>query len=373
MRISDFKVERWLNPRCNGVPHNLGSSCVNALTVKEFAELTGQKSEDLLNSIENLDLHYGDFQGLFRLKKAISKLYKNINPELILTSHGGTGANTMVMSAFAEPGKNVVVITPNYQQHYAFPKSIGVEVRELRMTKEDGWLPDLTRLKMLVDKNTCMITMANPCNPTGTYCGESILREIVRIADSVGAYILCDEIYRGLDNFYMPSIVDLYDKGICTSSMSKVFSMAGTRVGWVVTNRREDYEVLENWRSYNTICEGVFDEMIAAICLENKDKILERSRNIVNENRKIVNEWMKVQPHLKIYGDSHSSISFVNYDYDISSKEFGEKAYEAGILVCHGECFEEEKGFRLGYGWDKPEALKNSLEAFGNFLKTLSD
>ena len=67
---------------------------------------------------------------------------------------------------------------------------------------------------------------------------EELLRGIVEIAKSVDAWVLCDEVYRHLtqEDAWSVSIVDLYDKGISVSSMSKVFSLAGLRLGWIATH-----------------------------------------------------------------------------------------------------------------------------------------
>ena len=51
-----------------------------------------------------------------------------------------------------------------------------------------------------------------------------------------------------------------------------MFSMAGTRIGWIICRDREMYEVIKTRRSYNTICCGIFDELVGSIALENYEK-----------------------------------------------------------------------------------------------------
>ena len=199
-----------------------------------------------------------------------------------------------------------------------------------------------------------------------------MLREIGEIAGSVGAYILCDEIYRGLDDDYMASIVDVYDRGIVSSSMSKVFSMAGTRVGWIVTKDKDIYDRIENRRSYDTICDGPFDELMAAMAIENHEKVLERSRQLVRTNRKILDEWLKTQTHLSCTNESFSTTAFITYDFDIATEELCNDIFEKkGLLLCHGGCFEIPKSFRLGYGFGDPEHFREGLRILDEYLKTL--
>ncbi len=369
MRINEFKLEKWLNPRDEGCKYNLGASCVKAFTVKELFDLIGEDCGTFLKEVEEMSLHYGHFFGFRRLLEAISKMYREVTADMILTVHGGTGANNMVITELLEPSDNVVIFMPNYQQHYSIPESMQIETRYIELKEENGYLPDLDELQRSVDSNTKMIIITNPNNPTGAFIEEDMLREIAKIAANVNAYILCDEIYRGLSDDYMASIVDVYEKGIATSSTSKVFSMAGTRVGWVVTRDRSTYERLQNRRSYDTICGGVFDELITAIAFENYEKILRRARQIVRENKAILDKWLDTQPHLSCQYQSLSSTVFIKYDFDIPSDQLCLDIYEkTGVLLCHGDCFEIPNAFRLGFGFGKPEMLKEGLRLLGDYF-----
>ncbi len=371
--IKEFKVETWLNPRDAKCKYNLGASCVKAMSLEELAEISGENKDELTNYFMQTHLHYGEFAGSERLKKAIAGIYtEKITPDMVLTLHGGTGANSTVITGLLEREDNVVAVLPNYQQHYSIPEALGNEVRILHLEKEEDYKINPEKLEKLVDCNTKLITFTNPNNPTGAYMSEDELQPVIEIARKNGAFILSDEIYRGLREDYMPSIVDLYEKGIATSSMSKVYSMAGTRVGWAVVPDEAAYEILFNRRSYDTICNGVFDELMAAICLENNEKILKRSKEIVCSNKAIVDKWLKKQPHLKVYGQTYTSTMLVHYDYEIEVVELCDDIYEkTGVLLCHGDCFEEEKCFRLGFGFGDQTLLKDGLKTLEEYLAKL--
>lgn len=369
MKLDDFKLEQWLNPRAAGCTHNLGASCVKAMTLNELMSCVGLDGGAFLDEIGDMSLHYGQFEGLGRLRSAIAGLFQDASADMVLTVHGGTGANNMAINALVEPTDAVVAITPNYQQHYSIPRSLGAEVRILHLEKESDYEPDLDALRELVDGRTKLITLSNPNNPTGKFLGPETLKRIVEVAETTGAYVLCDEIYRGLDDEYMPSIVDLHERGISTGSMSKVFSLAGTRVGWSVTRCRELTTVLENRRSYDTVCDGPLDELIAAVALENHDKVLARSRRIVRANRRLFDDWLSSRSHLDCSKSSLSTTALVHYDYDAASDALcADVLEEAGVLLCYGDCFEEPKTFRLGYGFDDPEEVAAALDALGSYL-----
>lgn len=372
MYVKDFKLEQWLNPRVDSAKYNLGASCVRAFTLEELFEFIGEDMNEFLKELQKMSLHYGHFFGLDRLLKALSNLYQEATPDMVLTTHGGTGANNMVITELVEPTDNVIAIVPNYQQHYSLPESLGAEVRYLELKEENGYLPDLNELRSLVDGNTKMITLSNPNNPTGAFIEEEMLKEISGIAESVDAYVLCDEIYRGLGDGYMTSIVDVYHKGIATSSTSKVFSMAGTRVGWIVTRDKETYDRLENRRSYDTICGGVFDELLTAIALEHYDKILERSKDLVDESKMVFDKWIETQPYLSCNYEALGTTAFIKYDFDIPSDELCADILEkTGVLLCYGDCFEIPYSFRLGYSFGDPKLLEEGLKVLGDYLADL--
>jgi aspartate/methionine/tyrosine aminotransferase len=373
MRLAEFKLEKWLNPKDPIAEYNLGASCVKALSLEDLFDLIGEDLDGFFNDeLRKMSLHYGHFSGMDRLLQALSTLYTDVSPNNILTVHGGTGANNMVMNELIEPGDNVVAFLPNYQQHYAIPESLGVEVRSLLLRKEDSYLPDIDALRALVDEKTRLITLSNPNNPTGAFIDRDLLAKVAGVAKKVGAFVLCDEIYRGLADEYMTSVVDVYERGIATSSMSKVFSMAGTRLGWVVTNDEKMFDRLENRRSYDTICCGPFDELITAIAMEHSDKILERSKNIVRPNRVILDDWISTQPHLSCANESLGTTAFFTYDYDIETEALCTDIFDkTGVLLCHGGCFDVPKAFRLGYGFGQPEHFRKGLKILGRYLEKL--
>ncbi|MFC8511795.1 aminotransferase class I/II-fold pyridoxal phosphate-dependent enzyme [Streptomyces sp. NPDC057257] len=125
--------------------------------------------------------------------------------------------------------------SPTYQQHYSIPDSHGARVDLRTLREENGWLPDLDELDRLVTPDTKLIAVNNHNSPTGALINEAGLSRIAEIADRVGAWVLCDEVYRGVDqdgDGLTTSIADLSARGISTGSMSKPFSLAGLGLGF---------------------------------------------------------------------------------------------------------------------------------------------
>ena len=313
---------------------------------------------------------YSHIFGSPEFTKGISELYKDINPEDITPTHGAVGANNLTLMTLISREDNMVSVLPTYQQHYSIPESIGADVRILKLKSDNNYLPDIEELRSMVDENTKLITINNPNNPTGSWIPVEMMKEIVEIAKSVNAYVLSDEVYRGIseDGSYMPSIVDLYDKGISVGSMSKCFSLAGLRLGWVATKDKALTALMHERRDYDTISCGVLDDMIASLALQNKEKIFDRNRSILLKNREILDKWVEETEGVEYVKPVAGTTALIDYDIDMPSYDLCKKLIkEKGVLFTPGAAFEMEGAVRIGYAFDS-ELLREGLDKFAEFL-----
>lgn len=241
MNIKPFAVEEWMNAYETGARYNIAETCVDSISLDELFELSGTHKESFLNKLCARRLTYGYIEGSPDLKEGIAALYHTIRPDEIVPTHGASGANHHVFYSLINPGDKVISIMPSYQQLYSIPASLRAKVEILHLKKENSYLPDLEELEEMARGGVKMICLNNPNNPTGALMSSEILKKVVDIAKKSDAYLLVDEVYRHLtqDDEWQPSIVDMYEKGISTSSMSKVFSLAGVRLGWIATHDKD--------------------------------------------------------------------------------------------------------------------------------------
>ena len=371
MFIEPFKVEIWMNEWETRCTYNLAETCVASITIEELLALSGRNEGDL-SELLSMKLTYGDIEGSDRLRTAISKLYANTSIADITITHGTIAANMLVHKGLVERGDHVVSIVPTYQQHYSIPRSIEADVATLSLEASDGFLPDLDRLRSMVTPETKLIAFTNPNNPTGALIERPMLEAIAEIADSVGAYLLCDEVYRGtgqVGDGMVPSIVDIYDKGISTAGMSKVFSLAGLRVGWVVAPKELTHKIMIH-RDYDTISVGMINDHFAAMALENADKVLARSQAITRENLAILDSWIKNQPRVDWVKPRAGTTAMLKLDIPMSSREFCIGLLEkTGVMLTPGDAFDMEGYVRIGYANER-EILEAGLSEMSAYLKT---
>lgn len=369
MKIKPFGVEQWMDLYETKCVYNIAETCVDSLSLRELEELAGIEGV-FSDTLMDMRLTYGEIPGSKTFREGVSSLYKNVNPDNILSTNGAIGANFLALFTLVEPGDEVVSIIPTYQQHYSIPETLGADVKLVSLKKENNFLPNLEELKNAVSEKTKLICMNNPNNPTGALMNEEQLLQIVEIAKTVDAYLLCDEVYRHLnqEDGYFPSIVDLYDKGISTGSMSKVFSLAGLRIGWIVAPA-EVIEQAYDMRHYNMISCGMLDEAIAAKALEHKDKIFERNLGIIRKNIEVLDEWVQNEPHIEYIRPKAGTTALLYYDMDVSSTELCHNMIaEEGLMLVPGDCFDMGKCLRIGYAFSQEE-LTEGLQALSRCLR----
>ena len=374
MKIKEFGVEIWMNDYENTCRYNLAETCVESLTVEQLLEMSG-KRDTILDELLPMKLTYGAIEGSDRLRDNIISLYQKQKRDNILITHGAIGANALVHEALVSPGDRVIAVLPTYQQHYSIPESYGADVHIVKLKEENQFLPDLDELRQLATEGTRLIAINNPNNPTGALMDEAFLEQVVEIARSCGAYLLCDEVYRGTDeegNGFTASVADLYEKGIGTSSMSKTFSLAGLRLGWLA-GPLEVIKAVCIHRDYNTISVGMLDDHFASIALECRDAILERNRHICNTNREMLDAWVAKEPLISYIRPKSGTTALLKYDLDMSSRDFCVGLLEAkGVMFTPGSVLDMEGYVRIGYA-NNPQVLETGLAKVSEYLAELQD
>ncbi|ARN80948.1 aminotransferase [Methylocystis bryophila] len=371
MRIREFGVERWLYHYENDCELNLAETCVEPLTLGELIKIAG-KEDALLGEILPMKLTYGAIDGSERLRANVASLYEKQQAENVLITHGGIGANALVYETLVEPGDRVISVLPTYQQHYSIPESMGAKVDILRLREENAFLPDLDELRGMITPATRLIAFANPNNPTGSLMDRAHLEEIARVARSCGAYVLSDEAYRGTDQHgdgFTASIADVYEKGVSTGGMSKTWSLAGLRLGWIVapvdTLRR-----IQIHRDYNTISVGMLNDLLAAIALENKAAILKRNHEILRAHLALLDAWIAEEPQLSYVKPKSGTTAWLRLGADKPSRDFCVSLLQkTGVLLVPGSALEGEGYVRIGYANNR-DVLIASLAKISAFMRS---
>jgi aspartate/methionine/tyrosine aminotransferase len=360
MKLPDFKTEQWMNVYEGMARLNMTDTCVEPLS---FQELMRMDTDHLLDRVT---MDYGEIPGDTELRKQILSLYQKGKIENITMAQGCLQANEMVMETLLEAGDHVITFTPSYQQFSSLPASIGCQVTEIPLIEEKGWAPAWDQLEEAMRQKVKMIILNNPNNPTGSFLEREDLIRLCSLAQKQGTWILSDEVYRGLHEEEV-SVSDLYERGISTASLSKLFSLAGLRLGWIKASE-ELIHTINVRRDYSIISTGPMVDAMGRIALNHKEELLNRSRSITDANRKVLREYLQEDSRLSCVIPKAGTVCFLKYDAPVKSADLARGILQKdGVFFVPGSCFACESHLRYGLSRD-PEMMKRGLHLLSAYL-----
>jgi len=218
-----------------------------------------------------------------------------------------------------------------------------------------------------------MITVCNPNNPTGYTLTENEMREIAAIADSVGAWIHADEVYRGaeLDGVEIDSFVGYSDRVMVNGGLSKAYALPGLRLGWLV-GPAQTIATAWAYHDYTSITAGILSHTIGEIALspEVRPRILARNRAMLRDNLQLTVDWVAAKGELlRFTPPKAGGMAFMHYDLDINSSELADWLRTAkSVFILAGDCYGMDHFFRIGVGAEK-DYLLAGLERMSGALK----
>ncbi|MCB1803838.1 MAG: pyridoxal phosphate-dependent aminotransferase [Candidatus Competibacteraceae bacterium] len=163
----------------------------------------------------------------------------NVDPlsEIVVTV-GVTGAYSSTLKALLNPGDGVLVMEPYYGYHVHIAKVAGLQTYTLTLTAPDFRL-DEQALREALNPAIRAVVVCTPGNPSGKVFDRAELEIIARVAHEHDLLVITDEIYEyftydGLHHLSPATVGDLYPRTVSMMGFSKVFSITGWRLGYVV-------------------------------------------------------------------------------------------------------------------------------------------
>lgn len=368
MKIPDFKLEEFWKKYEFTSPYLLCCSDAETWTLSELLAIADEDSKKLWYS---LALGYTEPPGHPILRQEIARLYDTVKADGILTFAGAEEGIYCSMRVLIEPGDHVIVIGPCYQSLATLPETFGGEITAIPLKFENEWKLDLEEVKKAFRSNTKLLVLNFPHNPTGTVLDKKVLDGLIALARKNGAYIFCDEVYRYMEvdeTERMPSIADVYEKGISLNVMTKSFGLAGLRIGWLASKDARFLKEVGSYKLYTSICNSAPSEILAIMALRAKDRILERNREIMLKNLSILDAFMKRnQKYLSWNRPQSGTMAVLKLLLPIPIEVFAEDLLDTeGVLIMPGSVFDLPGNFfRIGFG---KRNMANILERFESYL-----
>jgi len=198
------------------------------------------------------------------------------------------------------------------------------------------------------------------------------LNQILDIARKNNLFVFSDEMYHQLvhqPEASIPSICDLYENSVSLWGMAKSFGLAGLRLGWVASHRKDILQKIADFKDYLSICNNAAGEVLSFIALNHKEKFINPNIEKIIRNKKLFAEFAARHPELvEFVQPKAGSTSFVKLKLQMSALDYCESLVQkTGIMMVPSEMFEYgDSHVRIGFG---RENFNEALLVWEKFIK----
>ncbi len=286
---------------------------------------------------------YPDSDGTF-LRKTLSNKFKLDKNRIILGS-GSDQIFELVCKSFLKKGDEVIVPKYSFIIYRIYSKMNGAKVI---YSKEDNFTVSVEDILKKVTKRTKIVFLANPNNPTGTYVKKSDL-QFLRKKLRKNILLVVDDAYFEYvkQKDYLPALrIFKNNKNVVmTRTFSKIYGLAGLRIGWGYGSKDIIYALNKIKPPFNVSRPALF---AASAAIKDNAWLNKEIKHVNKWNKKMFDEFkrMKVETN-----KSYSNFLLVNFDrVNINSSKVFKLLAQTGILVRKMDVYGIKNSLRITIG-----------------------
>jgi aspartate/methionine/tyrosine aminotransferase len=368
MQLKPFLLDAWLDQYEHDIEFNLAASTGPAWTVNDILALADDETR---HRFLNHNLVYGRPAGADTLREAIAEM-QGVPVEAVQVVTGASEALVVLMWLAAEPGANVIIPLPGFTTFSALPQSLGIETRFYRVHRDNGFRIDPDEITRLADSNTKLILVNSPHNPTGATIKDDEMEALHEFAAERGIQLVSDEVYHPIYHGTRTKSAARLPHATVIADMSKSFSIAGVRVGWMIEHDARRRQQYWNARAYFSICNSTTGEILSEIAVRKRDAVLGKTLAAATRNLQLLDRFMaEHRDALDWIRPEGGMTAFPWLVSGENDRAFCQAATEHGILLAPGDCFDAPSHFRLGFA-AAGEDFSKALDRLGTFVKSWS-
>lgn len=368
MQLKPFLLDAWLDQYEHDIEFNLAASTGPTWSVNDILALGDHQTR---HRFLDHKLVYSRPAGADSLREAIAEM-QGVPVEAVQIVTGASEALVALMWLAAEPGANVIIPLPGFPTFSALPESLGLEARVYRVRRENGFRIDPDEIKQLVDSNTKLILINSPHNPTGATIGDGEMEALHDFTAERGIQLVSDEVYHPIYHGRQTKSAARLPYATVIADLSKAFSIAGVRTGWMIEHDARRRQQYWNARAYFSICNTTTGEILSEIAIRKRDVVLGKTQQFATRNLKLLERFM--EEHRDVLGWIPPQGGMTAFPWLVSGandRPFCQAAAERGILLAPGDCFDTPSHFRLGFAAAGDDFSK-ALDRFGAIVSSWS-
>jgi histidinol-phosphate aminotransferase len=188
-------------------------------------------SQLAMAEVNKIDLRKYPLDLYDKLYESLSKYLKVGEKNLLI----GNGSDQIIelLLTFIGSGKRVTLPTPTFSYFVSRCQLHGIKITKIPLLPESNTFE--RRLFMSSAKKSQLVYLCSPNNPTGNQLDRSIIQEILELKDVL---VILDEAYVEFAKYSMTRSVEKYDNLVILRTFSKAFGLAGSRIGYFISNKR---------------------------------------------------------------------------------------------------------------------------------------
>jgi aspartate/methionine/tyrosine aminotransferase len=368
MQLKPFLLDAWLDQYEHDIEFNLAASTGPTWTVNDILALADDETR---HRFLNHKLVYSRPAGADRLREAIAEMQR-VPVEAVQIVTGASEALVALMWLAAEPGANVIIPLPGFTTFSALPESLGLETRFYRVRRENGFRIDPDEIKRLADSKTKLILVNSPHNPTGATIGDDEMEALHNFTAERGIQLVSDEVYHPIYHGRQTKSAARLPHATVIADLSKAFSIAGVRTGWMIEHNAQRRQQYWTARAYFSISNTTTGEILSEVAIRKRDVVLGKAQETATRNLKLLERFMA--DHRDVLGWIPPQGGMTAFPWLVSGendRSFCQAATERGILLAPGDCFDTPSHFRLGFA-AAGDNFSKALDRFAAFVRSWS-
>ncbi len=221
------------------------------------------------------------------LKQRLAEWHK-VTPDQLLLGNGSNQLLQTIISATIEKGDGVLYFPPTFGLFELFTTIFSGENLEI-LAPPGQPFPLQETLAAIREKQPKLILLCSPNNPTGAELALSAVAEICAAAPGL---VLLDEAYGEFSNRTAVPLLAEWPQLVISRTFSKAFSMAGLRLGYLISNEQNILQLRKANLPYNI---NLLTELIAERLLQHREVMLHQVGRIVLEREWFFSEMQKIE------------------------------------------------------------------------------
>jgi aspartate/methionine/tyrosine aminotransferase len=367
MQLSPFLLDQWLeqkNSKDSRIEYDLASSTGPVWTLRELLALTGERGQERLLDTA---LSYTSPAGSAELREEIATM-QGVDPDCVQVVTGAAEALLILFFGAADTGGNVVLPKPGFPTNAALAESLGLEIRYYELRVENNFRIDPDQIRALTDRNTRLVLVNSPQNPTGSVLSDGEMEGLHDFCADRQVQFVSDEVYHPIYHGAAGRSAARLPHATVLGDFSKALCLSGLRVGWIVERDAKRRERYLNARSYFTVSNAALSERLATLALQHRESIYSRARRVAGANLALLDQvFAEHRDVLRWVRPSGGMTVFPWLADGGDAREFCRGLAQCGVLVAPGDCFGMSSHFRLGFA-ASGDRFADAIKRFSSFV-----